>query len=220
MKWILIIALAVLAKNLPAQTMVYDRNHFQIVNENAAMRNVSEIGYQNSLDEIRRNTDDIGVNMASLALVQTMIHQSLSEVNEALKDAIQVKQMGRIIQQIYSTSDQVMESASHDPILLLFAETYLSQAKERSLSLVSEVSDFILAEGSNILISHNVRDELLTKVYRELQMINAYMLAVRNSMYWAKMNGTLRKLNPYQTYINQDINLINQILIQKQTLER
>lgn len=184
------------------------------------MRNVSEIGYQNSLDEIRRNTDDIGVNMASLALVQTMIHQSLSEVNEALKDAIQVKQMGRIIQQIYSTSDQVMESASHDPILLLFAETYLSQAKERSLSLVSEVSDFILAEGSNILISHNVRDELLTKVYRELQMINAYMLAVRNSMYWAKMNGTLRKLNPYQTYINQDINLINQILIQKQTLER
>jgi len=220
LKWILIIALAVLAKNLPAQTMVYDRNHFQIVNENAAMRNVSEIGYQNSLDEIRRNTDDIGVNMASLALVQTMIHQSLSEVNEALKDAIQVKQMGRIIQQIYSTSDQVMESASHDPILLLFAETYLSQAKERSLSLVSEVSDFILAEGSNILISHNVRDELLTKVYRELQMINAYMLAVRNSMYWAKMNGTLRKLNPYQTYINQDINLINQILIQKQTLER
>ena len=220
MKWILIIALAVLAKNLPAQTMVYDRNHFQIVNENAAMRNVSEIGYQNSLDEIRRNTDDIGVNMASLALVQTMIHQSLSEVNEALKDAIQVKQMGRIIQQIYSTSDQVMESASHDPILLLFAETYLSQAKERSLSLVSEVSDFILAEGSNILISHNVRDELLTKVYRELQMINAYMLAVRNSMYWAKINGTLKKLNPYQTYINKDINLINQILIQKQTLER
>lgn len=70
------------------------------------------------------------------------------------------------------------------------------------------------------MISYNARDELLTMVYTELQMINAYILAVRNSMYWAKVNGVLRKLNPYQTYINQDINLINRILIQKKTLER
>jgi hypothetical protein len=220
LKWILIIAFAALTKNLHAQTVVYDRNHFHIVKENAAMRNVSEIGYHQSLEGIRKNTDDIGVNVASLAMVQTMIHRSLSEVNEVLKDAIQVKQMGRIIQQIYSISDQVIETASNDPILLLFAETYIGQAKERSLSLVSEVSAFILAEGNNVLINHNVRDELLTKVYQELQMINAYMLAVRNSMYWAKINGVLKKLNPYQAYINQDINLINQILIQKKTLER
>lgn len=220
MKWILIVVLAVCAKQLQAQTMVYDRNHFQIVNENATMRTVAEMGYHRSLDEIRRNTDDIGVNMASLAMVQTMIHQSLSTVNEALKDAVQVKQMGRIIKQIYSTSDKVMESASHDPLLLLFAETYIIQAKERSLSLASEVSTFILTEGNNILINHNVRDELLTKIYQELQMINAYLLAVRNSMYWAKANGVLKKLNPYQSHINQDINLINQILIQKKTLKR
>lgn len=220
MKWKLIAVMMVLTGHLSAQTVVYDRRHLETINENAAIRNVSEITYQQNLEAIRRNTDDIGVNMASLAMVQTMIHRSLSEVNEALKDAIQVKQMGRIIQQIYSTSDQIIETASQDPILLLFAETYLRQAKERSLSLVAEVSSFILAEGNNVLISYNTRDELLTMVYNELQMINAYILAVRNSMYWAKVNGVLRKLNPYQTYINQDINIINRILIQKKTLER
>lgn len=212
--------MTVLTGHLSAQTVIYDRRHLEIINENAAMRNVSEITYQQNLEAIRRNTDDIGVNMASLAIVQTMIHRSLSEVNEALKDAIQVKQIGRITQQIYSTSDQIIEIASQDPILLLFAETYLGQAKERSSSLVAEVSSFILAEGSNVLISYNARDELLTMVYDELQMINAYILAVRNSMYWAKVNGVLRKLNPYQSYINQDINLINRILIQKKSLER
>lgn len=211
--------MTVLTGHLSAQTVVYDRRHLEIINENAAMRNVSEITYQQNLEAIRKNTDDIGVNMASLAMVQTMVYRSLSEVNEALKDAIQVKQMGRIIQQIYLTSDQIIEIASQDPILLLFAETYLGQAKERSLSLVAEVSSFILTEG-NVLISYNARDELLTMVYNELQMINAYILAVRNSMYWAKVNGVLRKLNPYQAYINQDINLINRILIQKKSLER
>lgn len=220
MKWKLIAVLTVLTGHLSAQTVVYDRRHLETINENAAIRNVSEITYQQNIEAIRKNTDDIGVNMASLAMVQTMIHRSLSEVNEALKDAIQVKQMGRIIQQIYSTSDQIIETASQDPILLLFAETYLRQAKERSLSLVAEVSSFILAEGNHVLISYNTRDELLTMVYNELQMINAYILAVRNSMYWAKVNGVLRKLNPYQTYINQDINIINRILIQKKTLER
>jgi len=220
LKWKLIAVLTVLTGHLSAQTVVYDRRHLEIINENAAMRNVSEITYQQNLEAIRKNTDDIGVNMASLAMVQTMIHRSLSEANQALKDAIQVKQMGRIIQQIYSTSDQIIEIASQDPILLIFAETYLGQAKERSLSLVAEVSSFILAEGNNVLISYNARDELLTMVYNELQMINAYILAVKNSMYWAKVNGVLRKLNPYQTYINRDINLINQILIQKKTLER
>lgn len=220
MKWKLIAVLTVLTGHLSAQTVVYDRRHLETINENAAIRNVSEITYQQNIEAIRKNTDDIGVNMASLAMVQTMIHRSLSEVNEALKDAIQVKQMGRIIQQIYSTSDQIIETASQDPILLLFAETYLRQAKERSLSLVAEVSSFILEEGNHVLISYNTRDELLTMVYNELQMINAYILAVRNSMYWAKVNGVLRKLNPYQTYINQDINIINRILIQKKTLER
>ena len=51
-------------------------------------------------------------------------------------------------------------------------------------------------------------------------LINSYMMAIKNSMYWAKMNGVLEGLNPYQAYINQDLNLINRILIQKQILER
>src|SRR5690606_8581320 len=172
-------ALVAFTDQLPAQTVVFDRNHFEIVNRNAAVRNISEIGYHQSLEGIKKNTDDIGLNIASLAMVQAMIHRSLSEVNEALKDAIQVKQMGRIIQQIYSSSDEAFELASNDPILLLFAEEYIGQAKEKSLSLVTEVSSFILAEGDNILISPNVRDELLSKVSRELQAINTYMHAVR-----------------------------------------
>lgn len=206
--------------HLSAQTVVFDRDHFRIVNENGAMRNASELMYQQSLEGIRQNTDDIGVNTASLAMLQTIIYRSLTEVNEALKDAIQVKFIGQLFQMIHTNSNEVLEMASQDPVLLLFAEEYIRQAKAKSLSLVTEVSRFILGQGNNLFINHNVRDELLSKVRRELQLINGYMLAIKNSMYWAKINGVLKRLNPYQAYINQDINLVNRILIQKKILER
>jgi hypothetical protein len=218
MKKLLTIFLLTYSTLLMGQTTVIDRDHLQIVNENAIRRNVSEIGYQESLDGIRKNTDDIALNISSLVLVENMILQSLSHVNEAVKDAIQVKQIARTLQRIYALGDETLTIASQNPVLLLFAETYIRQARERSLTLVTEVSTFVLAEGENILINPNVRDELLGKIQTEIQLIAAYLLAVRNSMYWANINGVLKGLNPYQGYLNQNLNLVNQILLQKQLL--
>ena len=218
MKQFLIFFLLVNSFPLSAQTVVFDREHFLIVNENAAIRNVAEIGYQESLNRIRENTDDIGLNVSSLALVETMIYRSLGQVNEGLKDAIQVKQIGKTLQRIYSLSDETITIASENPVLLLFAETYIRQAKERSFLLVSEVSAFVLAEGKNLLINPNARDQLLVKIHNEINLIASYLLAVKNSMYWANINGVLRGLNPYQADIDQNLNLINQILIHKQSL--
>jgi hypothetical protein len=220
LKTVFFILLVFYSLQLSGQTVVFDRDHLRIVNENGAMRNSSELMYQQSLEGIKQNTDDIGVNTASLAMLQTIIHRSLSEVNEALKDAIQVKYIGQLFQMIYTNSNEVLTMASQDPVLLLFAEEYIRQAKAKSLSLVIEVSGFILNRENNLLINHNVRDELLSKVRTELQLINGYMLTIKNSMYWAKMNGVLKRLNPYQAYINQDINLVDRILIQKEILER
>ncbi|WP_162344197.1 hypothetical protein [Cyclobacterium salsum] len=218
MKPLLTIFLLVFSFELEAQTVVFDREHFLIINENAAMRNISEIGYQESLNGIRKNTDDIGLNVSSLAMVETMILRSLNQVNEGLKNAIQVKQIGRTLQRIYALSDETITMASQNPVLLLFAETYIHQAKERSFTLVTEVSSFVLAEGENLLINPNVRDELLGKIQMEMELIASYLLAVRNAMYWANINGVLKRLNPYQAYLNQNTNLVNQILAHKQLL--
>ncbi|WP_158856370.1 hypothetical protein [Lunatibacter salilacus] len=204
---------------LMAQTTVFDRDHLFIVNDNAFMRNVSEMGYQESLDGIRQNTDDIGLNTTTLAMVEKLILKSLNEVNEGLKNAIQVKQIGRTLQRIYVLSDETLVMSSQNPVLLLFAETYIKQAKERSLTLITEVSTFVLSEGENLLINGNVRDELLVKIRQEIELIAAYLLAVRNAMYWANINGVLKQLNPYQTYINQNLNLADQILRQKRILQ-
>ncbi len=203
-----------------SQTIVFDRNHFAIVNANAAVRNASEIGYHQSLDLIRQNTDDIILNSSILAMVQTMIVRSLTQINEGFKDAIQVKMMAETVLDISALSSEAFQLAEGNPILFLFVEEYTGQAKARSLKLVTEVSSLILKEGDNLLMNYNVRDELLNSVQKELQVILALVLAAKNSIYWAKTNGIIRSLNPYQSYINQDLGLINEIIIKQKILTR
>lgn len=202
------------------QIIVFDKNHFAIVNANAAVRNASEIGYHQTLDIIKQNTDDIILNSSSLALVQTMIVNSFTQINEGFKDAIQVKMIAIAVLNISSVSSEAFQLASGNPILFLFVEEYTAQAKTRSIKLVTEVSSLILKEGDNLLMNYNVRDELLNSVQKELQVILALVLSARNSIYWAKTNGIIRSLNPYQTYINRDLGLINEIIIKQQILTR
>ncbi|WP_339867091.1 hypothetical protein [uncultured Algoriphagus sp.] len=204
--------------NAYSQTFVFDRNHFMTVNANAAMRNVSEIGYQQSLDIIKQNTDDIILNSSSLALVQTMIVNSLTQVNKGFKDAIQIEMIAETVLDISSVSDEAFQLASDNPVLFLFVEEYTAQAKSRSIKLALEVSSLIIKEGDNLLMNYNVRDELLNTVQKELQVIFALVLASRNSIYWAKTNGAIRSLNPYQSYINKDLGLINEIIIKQKIL--
>ena len=108
----------------------------------------------------------------------------------------------------------------YNPILFLFIEEYTGQAKTRSIKLATEVSSLILKEGDNLLMNYNVRDELLDSVQKELQVILALVLAAKNSIYWAKTNGVIRSLNPYQAYINRDLGLINEIIIKQKILTR
>ena len=218
MKKLLFFLLCLVGFRANSQTVVFDKNHFTIVNANAAMRNASEIGYHQTLDIIKQNTDDIILNSSSLAMVQTMIVNSLTQVNEGFKDAIQVKMIAETVLDVSSVSAEAFQLASDNPILFLFVEEYTAQAKTRSIQLVSEVSSLILKEGDNLLMNYNVRDELLKTVQKELQVILALVLSARNSIFWAKTNGIIKSLNPYQSYVNKDLALINEIIIKQKIL--
>jgi hypothetical protein len=220
MKNLFFLLLCFVAVQTYSQTIVFDKDHFAIVNANAAVRNVSEIGYHQTLDIIKQNTDDIILNSSSLALVQTMIVNSLTQINEAFKDAIQVRMIAETVLDISSISAEAFQLAADNPILFLFIEEYTGQAKTRSIKLATEVSSLILKEGDNLLMNYNVRDELLDSVQKELQVILALVLAAKNSIYWAKTNGIIMSLNPYQAYINRDLGLINEIIIKQKILAR
>ncbi len=194
------------------QRVVFDRNHFNIVNENGAVRLAAENTHNGYLNTIRNRLDDININISSVVIVHTLIRNSFIQVNQALKSGITVFQIAEISNEIIRESNAMITIAGADPYLLLFAEDVARQMKSRGINLVGEVSAFVLKEGDNVLMDFEKRDALLRKIILELKVIRALCFSMGKSMYWAKMNGVLKMANPYRDFVNQDIRLSTEII--------
>lgn len=208
------------ALNSAAQKVVFDRNHFNIVNENGAVRSAAENTHQNYLSSINNKLSDINLNISSVIMVQTLIHNSLTEVNQALRSGIALRQIGEIGNEIIYESNLMIQTAASEPYLLLFAEDVARQMKNRGIRLVNDVSSFVLKEGENVLMDYEKRDALLRKIILELRVMRALVYSMQRSMYWAKVNGILKTANPYKNFINQDTRLVNDILFKYNLLKQ
>lgn len=207
------------AGSTKAQTIVFDPGHFAIVNQNGAVRLAAENTHNNYLNTIRNRLDDINLNISSMVMVQTLIHNSLTQVNHALKSGIAATQVVQISSEIVRESNAMIAIASSEPYLLLFAEDVARQMKSRGINLVSEVSAFVLKEGSNVLMDYEKRDALLRKLILDLKVMRALCYSMGRSMYWAKMNGVLKTANPYRDFMNQDTRMADDIIRSYQLLK-
>lgn len=203
-----------------AQRVVFDRGHFNIVNENGAVRLAAENTYHNYLSTINNRLSDININLSALVTVQSIVLSSLTQVDQGLKSALAVRQIGSLVAEVAKESNEMIEIAKSDPHLLLFAQDVSRQLKDRGINLFSEVSAFVLKEGENVLMDFEKRDALLKKIALELRVIRALVFSMKKSMYWAKSNGVLRSLNPFQGFINRDLRLGNDILVKSRLLKQ
>lgn len=201
-----------LMNSADAQRVVYDKKHFQTVNENAVARQAAELTHNQYLEKINQNLQTINMNVGSVVVAQTIIFDGLSNVNSALKNGLAVQQLGTIVADLINYSNQMVQMGRSEPYLLLFAEDFGNQMKARSVRLVTEVSGFVLQEGSNILADYNSRDQLLRKVTQELQLLVSLAYGAWKAMYWAKEWGIVKSLNPFQNFINKDRQHVEDII--------
>ncbi|NGM71650.1 hypothetical protein G5B32_00080 [Sphingobacterium sp. SGL-16] len=193
-------------------TVVFDSKHLAIVGENGVVRSAAESSHTNNLKVIKNRLDDITINLNSVVLVQDIIYSSLTEVDQALRSGLTVKQIVALGAEIFAESNLMLEMAKDSPHLLLFAEEIARQLKNRGINLVAEVSEFVLKEGSNVLMDFSKRDQLLRKIVIELRVIRALVYSMHRAMYWAKARGVLRSLNPYSQFIYQDKRMVEDII--------
>ena len=183
--------------NCIAQEYVFDPQYFSSVEANEAVRSSAEATHNQYLGKINSNLDDINVNVGSVVLAQTIIYNGLANVNSALKDGFAVKNMAVITSDMISYLQQCLAMAKAQPYLLLFATGIEHEMQVRALSLVSDVSGYVLKEGSNVLADYNSRDQLLKKVAQQLQLLDALAYGAWRAMFWAKERGILASINPW-----------------------
>jgi len=197
---------------LKAQQYVIDPQYLASVEANQAVRMSAEQTHNQYLGKIKSNIEDVNTNASAVVLAQTIVYNGLANVNSALKDGLEVKYMASISTDIRSYLQQCLSLAKQQPYLLTFATGMESEMQQRAIALVSEVSAFVLKEGSNVLADYNARDELLKKITQQLQIIDSLAYGAWRAMYWAKERGLFASLNPFQDYINKDRFYVQQII--------
>ena len=197
---------------LKAQEYVIDPQYLLSVESNQAVRMSAEQTHNQYLDKINNNLNNLNINVGSVVTAQTIIYNGLANVNSALKDGLEVKYMATITGDMIGYLDQALTLAKGQPYLLLFATGIANEMKARAVLLVSDVSGFVLKEGSNVLADYNGRDQLLRKVTMQLQILDSLAYGAWRAMYWASQQSLLYNLNPWQAYINKDKLFVQQII--------
>jgi len=219
MKNLLLFAFCFWLSALKAQEYVLDPYRLSAVISNGAVRSGAEATHNNYLGKINNNVEDINTNMSAVVLAQNIIYNGLSQVNSALKDGLAVKNMAVTSADILGYLQQALTLAKSDAALLLVTTRLQNECSSRVITLVNDVSGFILKSGSNVLADYNARDELLKKVNTQLQIIDGLAYGAWRAMYWAQQQGIIKALNPFQDYIDHDINAANQIIFNAKYLK-
>jgi hypothetical protein len=220
MKVLLIGLLLIVARSTFSQQVVLDRTHLSAVMANGAMRSASESLHQRYLQGSMDHFDRIKTRLSPLISAQELIFQSLSQADGALRDALIVKDIISLTQQNLTEAMALLNDAYQNPQLSLFAEQSTRMLLNRSTALYTQLAEFVLRESAQALINHESRDALLKKISLELRVIRTLLYSARKSLFWAKVNGFFRTVNPYKGFIARDHQLADEILYHLKSIKK
>jgi hypothetical protein len=105
-----------------------------------------------------------------------------------------------------------MTYAKSDPVLLLFAEQGARDFETRAATIAADVTAFVLKGGGSNLMDSGERGKLLNHIASQMRILRGVSYGMQRAMYWARINGIFRSLNPWATWQNQDVRIANDII--------
>ena len=168
---------------------------------------------------IERGQLAITGNLTIVNSMQDKIYKGLSEVSSILTNLSNVQEIARMATAISGDLNEVMTLAGENPALLLFAERNATLFQQRATSLALEVSSFVLKGGENNLMDAGERSKLINQILTEMVILRSHTYGMYRAMYFAQMKGFVKALNPFQGYINVDIQLAQDIARKSKNLQ-
>jgi hypothetical protein len=211
---LLVLSLVLVSNESSAQYFDWSTDLYQLKAElvNQAALTAADKNTIKRLETIREYKEKALENLTIVQTVQARVYFALTQINSALKNGKMIKDCYSILEDIVKYQKQVTEYAKDDPVLLLFAEKSEADFKRKSVDLMFYISDFVAKHDKDVLMDTGKRDELISHIQRELRILRALSYSAKNQMFYASFGSKLEKLNPWQSYVNQDKRLIQEIL--------
>ncbi len=199
-------------RQLKAQEVVVDPATSAAIAVNAGVINSQMNTTNNNLSLISKGQLAVTGQLTIINKLQSDIYNGLSQVASIIRNLESIKDIGECGSDIISDTEQALSYAKSDPVLLLFAEQGARDFETRSVTLAADVSAFVLKGGGSNLMDSGERGKLLNHIASEMRILRGIAYGMQRAMYWAKMNGIFRSLNPWATWQNEDVRIANDVL--------
>lgn len=141
------------------------------------------------------------------------VYEGLLYVSSTVNNAYQVYDAARIVANIYDLEKRMMEEAKKEPLALIFAVKYQKEMVLHGIQYYNQIHQLILKTGDErLLMNAGERTLLLNQVLESLRVIEAYAVSSYYKVRYAVMNGFLKTLNPFGSFVNRDAAIVKDIL--------
>ncbi|SHM92801.1 hypothetical protein [Mucilaginibacter sp. OK098] len=174
----------------------------------------------NKLDLIQKGQLAVTGQLVIVNNMQNKIYQGLSQVASVINNLTTIKEIAECGSDIVSDVESSIKLAQSDPVLLLFAEQGARDFQTRAATLAADVSAFVLKGGTNNLMDSGERGKLLNHIATEMRILRGIAYGMNRAMYWAKIDGIFRSLNPWAEWQNEDVRIANDVLTNAKYLKQ
>jgi hypothetical protein len=195
-----------------AQTLVVDPAVSGAIAVSSSTINGQLNNTNNKLDLIQKGQLAVSSQLVIVNNLQNRIYQGLSQVASIINNLTTIRDITECGVDIVTDVQSSIKLARSNPVLLLFAEQGARDFKTRATALAAEVSAFVLKGGTNNLMDSGERGKLLNHISTEMRILRGIAYGMNRAMYWAKIEGVFRALNPWAEWQNQDIRIANDVL--------
>ncbi|HEY4197493.1 MAG TPA: hypothetical protein VGM63_18260 [Mucilaginibacter sp.] len=202
-----------------AQTLTVDPAVSAAIAVNAGVINGQLNTTNNKLDLIQKGQLAVTGQLVVVNDLQNKIYQGLSQVASVINNLTTIKEIAECGSDIVKDVEASVTLAKSDPVLLLFAEQGARDFQTRAATLAADVSAFVLKGGNNLMDSGE-RGKMLNHIADEMHILRGIAYGMDRAMYWAKINGVFRSLNPWAEWQNQDVRIANDVLTNAKYLKQ
>lgn len=205
--------------NVNAQTLTIDPAVSAAIVINAGVIDGQLNTTNNKLDLIQKGQLAVTGQLVIVNDLQNKIYQGLSQVASVINNLTTIKEIAECGADIVNDVEASVTLAKTDPVLLLFAEQGARDFETRAATLAADVSAFVLKGGNNLMDSGE-RGKMLNHIADEMRILRGIAYGMDRAMYWAKINGIFRSLNPWAEWQNQDVRIANDVLTNAKYLKQ
>lgn len=149
--------------------------------------------------------------------LQNKVYKGLKEVNGTLKNGIQVQNIYNNLSKIITNVNGIYDEVQDAPEYSVFAYKSVQLVTNKATDIYTDVAD-LLTSGELNLATSGDRRRLLFNIENNTRLMNVYLVNVRWAIKRAKKKGFWKSINPFQTYVNTDKQIFQQILNNAGTL--